>query len=138
MNNFKRLSLAWVLWAGLTGAAHCTDMVVIVNKANAQAVDLALVTKIYTGAQLSWADGSQIIAFDQTDEAARGKFAGLLGKTTGNIKAAWANLVFAGKARPPKVLGGDAEVKAAVAANKSAIGYIKAGAADDSVKVLSN
>ncbi|WP_343731412.1 hypothetical protein [Duganella sp.] len=136
MHNFKRVSLALMLWTGLAGAGRCGDMVVIVNKANTHTGDLALVSKIFTGAQLSWADGTPIVALDQADNAAKSSFASMLGKSTGSIKAAWANLMFAGKATPPKVVDGDAEVKAAVAANKAAIGYINATAVDASVKVL--
>ena len=59
-----------------------------------------------------------------------------MGKSLGNMKSLWAQNVFAGKAVPPKVLPSDDEVKKTVAANKNAIGYIKASAADDTVKVI--
>jgi len=55
-----------------------------------------------------------------------GRFAALIGKTAGNLKAMWAQLVFSSKALSPKVVGSDTEVKSAVSGNKNAIGYIKA------------
>ncbi len=112
------------------------DVVVIGNKANGQSVDLAFVTKVYTGTTSAWPDGSALTPLDHADEGVRGGMAGMLGKTAASLKSTWATLMFAGKGTPPKVPGGDAEVKAAVAANKGAIGYIKTTAVDDSIKVL--
>lgn len=116
--------------------AQAGDVVVIANKSNAQAVDIAFATKVYTGGANAWPDGSPLTALEHSDDGVRAGFALMIGKSTANLKAIWAGLMFAGKGTPPKVVGGDAEVKAAVAANKGAIGYIKSGAADDSVKVI--
>ncbi|MBI2749276.1 MAG: phosphate ABC transporter substrate-binding protein [Burkholderiales bacterium] len=127
---------AAVVIALTLASAHAGDVVVIVNKSNAQAVDIAFVTKVYTGTANAWPDGSTLSALDHSDDGVRTGFAAMLGKSTANLKAIWANLMFSGKGTPPKVTGGDAEVKAAVAANKGAIGYIKASAVDDSVKVV--
>lgn len=52
------------------------------------------------------------------------------------LKAYWARLTFTGKAKPPQALANDAEVKKHVASKPGAIGYISAGAADSSVKVV--
>jgi ABC-type phosphate transport system substrate-binding protein len=52
------------------------------------------------------------------------------------MKAYWSQLTFTGKAQPPRQVSGDAAVKAAVADNPSAIGYISDGAVDGSVKVV--
>ena len=135
MKNFFRVMTAIVL-LGLSQPLLAADVVVIVNKSNDQPVEPAFVSKAFTGAVLSWPDGKPIAVHDHSDEAVRGKLATLIGKTPANIKAAWASLMFSGKATPPKVAGGDAEVKAAVAANQGAIGYINASAVDSSVKVV--
>ncbi|MBI5099808.1 MAG: substrate-binding domain-containing protein [Nitrospirae bacterium] len=114
------------------------DLVVIVNKDNNNAVDKALVVKIYTGATKNWPDGSPILAIDQSEESPiREEFnAGILGKTIANMKALWAQNIFTGKALPPKIANPDLEVKKIVSANKNAIGYIKASSVDDTVKVV--
>jgi hypothetical protein len=52
-----------------------------------------------------------------------------------NLKALWAQMVFSGKALPPKVAASDDDVKKAVSSAKGGVGYIKAAAADDTVKV---
>ena len=125
------------LWAGAT-AAFAGDVVVIVNKANDNTIDKALVAKIYTGESKVWANGGAVAAFDLPDDnAARAAFAGdIVGKSPASLKSLWTQNMFTGKAVPPKQAASDDDVKKAVSANKNAIGYIKASAADDSVKVV--
>ena len=57
-------------------------------------------------------------------------------KDAAQAKALWSKLVFTGKATMPKEVADSAAVKAAVAANPKAIGYIDKGAVDGSVKVV--
>ena len=135
MKTIRTLLLAATVVAG---PALAGDMVVIVNKANDNSIDKNLVMKVYAGESKSWANGGAINAYDlPEDNPARATFASeVMGKTVANMKALWAQNVFAGKAVPPKVVPSDDEVKKTVAANKGAIGYIKASAADDSVKVV--
>jgi len=134
MKAFAAFTLALAAW----GPVMAGDLVVIVNKANDNAIDKNLVMKVYAGESKSWAGGGSIAAFDlPEDNPIRAAFAAeIMGKNLGNMKALWAQNVFSGKAVPPKVMPSDDDVKKAVAANKSAIGYIKASAADDTVKVV--
>ncbi|MDX1251894.1 MAG: hypothetical protein IDH49_06530 [Gammaproteobacteria bacterium] len=120
--------MALPVWAG--------DVVGIVNKGNANAVDKAFVVKVYTGEAKAWADGGPVFAVDQGESnPVRADFYGnILGKSAANMKALWAQNIFAGKALPPKVVDQDAEVKKVVSANKNAIGYISASSVDDTVK----
>ena len=121
-----------------TGLAQAGDVVVIVNKANDNSVDKTLVAKIYTGESKVWAGGGAINAIDLTDDnPGRASFANdFVGKSPGSLKSLWTQNVFTGKAVPPKAMASDEDVKKAVAANKGAIGYIKASSADDTVKVV--
>lgn len=57
-------------------------------------------------------------------------------KDAAQAKALWSKLVFTGKATMPKEVADNAAVKAAVAANPKAIGYIDKSAVDGSVKVV--
>lgn len=57
-------------------------------------------------------------------------------KDATQAKALWSKLVFTGKATMPKEVADNAAVKAAVAANPKAIGYIDKSAVDGSVKVV--
>ncbi|MBY0556673.1 MAG: hypothetical protein K2P77_05665 [Burkholderiaceae bacterium] len=60
----------------------------------------------------------------------------VLDKDSTQVKAIWSKLVFTGKATAPKEYASSAEVKKAVAADVSAIGYIEKSQVDDSVKVI--
>ena len=57
-------------------------------------------------------------------------------KDAAQAKALWSKLVFTGKATMPKEVGDSAAVKAAVAGNPKAIGYMDKSAVDSSVKVV--
>lgn len=138
----KRITLNYLL-ALFTGAAlslpaWAADVVVIVNKANTNAADKALVVKIYTGEAKNWPEGGPVFALDQGDDnPIRADFnSSVLGKSSGNMKALWAQNIFSGKGLPPKVVDSDAEVKKVVSTNKNAIGYIKSSSVDDTVKVV--
>jgi len=134
---FNKLITTLALLAA-AGLAQAGDVVVILNKANDNSVDKALVAKIYTGESKVWAGGGAINAIDLTDDnPGRASFANdFVGKSPGSLKSLWTQNVFTGKAVPPKAMASDEDVKKAVAANKGAIGYIKASSADDTVKVV--
>ena len=136
MNASKVLSAIALLASTLPALAG--DVVVIVNKANDNAIDKALVAKIYTGDSKVWGNGGPIVAYDlPEDNALRAGFdSDVVGKSQASLKTLWTQNVFTGKSVPPKQAASDDEVKKAVSANKNAIGYIKASSADDSVKVV--
>jgi hypothetical protein len=58
------------------------------------------------------------------------------GRTVAQVRATWARITFTGKGTPPKELKSDADVKAFVAADPRAIGYVDASAVDGSVKAV--
>ena len=134
---FHSLHAALLVLCALPAIALADDVVVIVNKANDNTVDKALVAKIYKGESRSWPGGGAIAAFDlPEDSLVRADFSsGFVGKSETALKALWSQNVFSGKASPPKAARSDEEVKKAVAANKNAIGYIQSRNVDDSVKV---
>jgi len=135
----RLLRIAALLIAAILSApAAAEEVAVIVHKSNANAVDRALVLKLYTGAARSWPDGSPVFVLDQSEDSpARAEFyAHVLGKSAATMKAIWAQNIFSGRGLPPKLANPDAEMKKLVSTNKNAIGYIAASAVDDSVKVV--
>jgi ABC-type phosphate transport system substrate-binding protein len=118
--------------------AFAGDYVIITNKANTNAVDKDFVAKIYRGEAKVWPNGDSVAAYDLPDEnAARVAFdQEVAGKSVSQMKALWGQLIFSGKAVPPKKMESDDEVKKAVAANKGAVGYVSASSADGSVKAI--
>jgi len=137
-NSILKYWVAAIAAAAFNMPAWAEDYVVIVNKGNSNAVDKAFVAKVFTGEAKNWPDGGPVFSIDQAESTAvRADFyRGLLGKSSANMKALWAQNIFSGKGLPPKVVDPDLEVKKIVSSNKNAIGYIKASSVDDTIKVV--
>lgn len=115
------------------------EVAVIVNSSNANAtMSNSDISRIFLGKSSKFPDGSAASAIDQNDgNAARQEFNDkVLGKSESQLKSYWSRLIFTGKGTPPKQLGDDAAVKAAVAASPEMIGFIDAASVDGSVKVI--
>lgn len=137
------LTTAWTLMLGpMLGrrslASGTDDIVVIVHKDNTHAIDRSLVQQLYTGAVRGWPDGSPAFVLDQPEGSeARMLFCtNLLGRSSVNLRAIWAQNIFTGRGTPPKVAP-NGEMKRLVAGNRHAIGYLRASQADESVRMVS-
>lgn len=125
------------LCLSLLVSAAQADTVVIVHPSNASALDDEQISKIFLGQTKTFAGGGEAIPVDQKDGAAREDFGNkVLKKNQSQLKALWARQIFTGGAKPPKELGGDDEVLKFVASTPGAIGYVEAGKANSSVKVV--
>ncbi|HEY5756377.1 MAG TPA: hypothetical protein VIU34_11170 [Steroidobacter sp.] len=133
-------NLKWCVLAALAlgASAANAEVVVIVNPANAATVSTEQIAALYLGNATTFPDGSTAALADQPEAAGvRGDFyQKATGRSSAQAKATWARLTFTGKATPPKELKSDAEVKAFVASNPKAIGYIDSSAVDGSVKAV--
>ncbi|MFC3120248.1 phosphate ABC transporter substrate-binding protein [Agaribacter flavus] len=133
---FKKLfsSLALILAASSVNA----ELIVIVNKDNANALDSKLVQRIFLGKTKKFGDGSPTIPVNQSaDSAIRQSFdETVVGRSSSQVSAYWSKLVFTGKGIPPKEVSSDAEVIDLVTKNPSVIGYIDSSSLTDSVKAV--
>ena len=130
-------SLTFAALALSTLSAHA-DIVVIVNPKNAAAsLSADQVSAIYLGNTATFPDGAAAALADQPESAGiRGDFyQKATGRSASQVKATWARITFTGKGTPQKELKTDADVKAFVASDPKAIGYIDSSAVDGSVKV---
>jgi ABC-type phosphate transport system substrate-binding protein len=138
MSNRKMKSwmLGWVLSLGAL-SAHA-ELVVIVNPSNSVNLTQEQIAALYLGNATSFPDGSSAVLTDQPESAGvRNDFyQKATGRSAAQAKATWARITFSGKGTPPKELKSDADVKAFVAGNPKAIGYIDSSAVDGSVKVV--
>jgi ABC-type phosphate transport system substrate-binding protein len=127
---FKALVAAAILAASAPALA---EVVVVVNPKAAEAA----MTKDQI-AQFFLGKSSTMTPIDQPEDApVRAEFyKKVTDKEASQAKALWSKLVFTGKATMPKEVANSAAVKAAVAANPKAIGYIEKSAVDASVKVI--
>ena len=114
------------------------EIAVIVHPSNANAMAGSDISRIFLGKSKKFADGGQAVPINQPEGSGpTGEFnEKALKKSASQLKAYWSKLVFTGKGTPPKEVANDAEVVALIAANPNMIGYVNAGAADGSVKVV--
>lgn len=129
-----------ILLAGfitLHSAAAFAEIAVVVGSGSSiSATDANEIQRLYLGKSktlggvdatpLNQSKGDTLDAFNKA----------ALNKSSSQIKAYWSKLVFTGKGTPPKEVGSDADVIAAVSSDTSAVGYIDASAVTGDVKVL--
>lgn len=130
MKKFIMLACAASGFAALPALA---EVVVVVNPKAAEST----LTKEQV-AQFFLGKSTAMTPIDQPDSAPiRAEFyKKVADKDASQAKALWSKLVFTGKATMPKEVADSAAVKAAVAANPKAIGYIDKSAVDGTVKVV--
>jgi len=123
------LFLATTAWA---------ETAVIVHPSNSQAIDQKAINKLFLGKVKSFPDGSTALPINQPagSEIRTGFDGTVLNKTSSQVKAYWSQLLFTGKANPPKEVASDAEMKQLIASNPSTIGYIDAANVDSTIKVI--
>ena len=117
-----------------------TAEVAVVSSPNfpADSLSLSQVKDIFLGKMTSLPEGTKITVIDHKDgDAVKDEFYDkVVGKTSSQLKAYWAKIIFTGEGFPPKAYSGDKAVKDHVMVTPGAIGYISAESVDKSVKVL--
>jgi ABC-type phosphate transport system substrate-binding protein len=124
---------------GVFAADANAEVVVIVNPKNpAASLTAQQVAALYLGNAITFPNGGAVALADQPEAAGiRGDFyQKATGRSVAQVRATWARIIFTGKGMPPKELKSDADVKAFVAADPKAIGYVDATAVDGSVKAV--
>lgn len=111
------------------------ETAIVVNPANQDAISLEVAERIFTGKTKTFPSGSTATPFNQPEASPlREAFeTHVLKKNASQMKAYWSKLIFTGKGNPPAELDA-AVVKAKVASDASAIGYIDASEVDASVR----
>ncbi len=118
--------------SGLVGVAQAGELAVVVG-ANSPAATMTTdqVAQVFLG------KSSSLTPVDQTENAAKNDFyKKVTDKELSQVKSIWSKIAFTGKGVPPKEVGGNAEVKKAVASDPKAVGYIDKSAVDGTVKVI--
>ena len=115
------------------------DMAIIVNPNSAVTkVSSDEVKRLYLGKTKSLDDGTRLNPIDHVDGSAIKQefYDKVVGKPLDRIKVYWSRLTFSGHGRPPETLGDSAKIKAWVAGNSDAIGYIDTTLLDGSVRAV--
>jgi ABC-type phosphate transport system substrate-binding protein len=122
--------------AALSGSARA-ELVMVVNPKNSvSAMNVAQVASLYLGRTATFPNGAMATPVDASEgNPMRDEFYGkVTEKSPGEVKAYRAKQMFSGKGAPPRETGSTLEMKKAVAADASAIGYIERAALDGTVK----
>jgi ABC-type phosphate transport system substrate-binding protein len=139
MKNLKFLAAvaATVLSLGTSIAAQAALAIIAHPSNSVSGISADDAQRIFLGKTGEFANGKRATPVDQTSGASRAKFLkSVIQKDEGELKGYWSKLMFSGKGQPPKEVGDDATVKAWVASNPEAIGYVDGKFVDGSVKVL--
>lgn len=133
----RRMAVLAVLLAS-SSMAQAGVVVVMSSKSDVDSLSRAQVSQIFLAKTDALPNGRVAKPIDQAEgSAVRNEFYDKVAdKNAAQMKAYWSQLTFTGKAQPPRKVSGDAAVKAALAENPAAVGYISDGAVDGSVKVV--
>jgi ABC-type phosphate transport system substrate-binding protein len=133
----RRLALLTALVFS-SSMAQAGVVVVMSSKSDVSSLSKAQVSQIFLAKTDALPNGRVAKPVDQADgSAVRNEFYDKVAdKNAAQMKAYWSQLTFTGKAQPPRKVSGDAAVKAALAENPAAVGYISDAAVDGSVKVV--
>ncbi|MFV1981993.1 MAG: phosphate ABC transporter substrate-binding protein [Thiohalomonadales bacterium] len=137
-NTMSAVVMLIIVNIGFSSSATA-DVVVIVNVANdVSSIDASKIKKIFLLKKKKFSTGKKIVPVEQTSgSSVRDIFNDkVLRKSSNQLRAYWAKIIFSGKGSPPKSVADDAAVKAFVSTTDSAIGYIDSANVDDSVKVI--
>ena len=132
------MKILTVIAALIFSSSLWAEVEVIVHPSNAAALDKDSITRIFLGKTRGYPGGGEAIPVSMPKgNAAFDEFTqGVLGKSTKQLKAYWAKMVFTGKGTPPKEISSAAELSNLVANNPNIIGYVPAGSAGAGVKVV--
>jgi ABC-type phosphate transport system substrate-binding protein len=134
-------ALRSMLAIGLLTLSHSASaqVAVIVNSKSAIAdMTPAQASSIFLGKSSTLPSGNTALPIDLPDTSVPHEqfYSKASGKTSAQVKASWARLIFSGKATPPKEVANSSEVKKIIVSNPDAIGYIEKSAVDSTVKVV--
>ncbi len=112
--------------------------VVIVHPENTVSLSSKDVQRIFLGKEKKFSTGEEASAVNlPAENAARIDFDdAILGRSTAQVAAYWAKLVFTGKGVPPEEVDSETAVIQFIKTNKNAIGYVDESAVTSDVKVI--
>lgn len=114
------------------------EVEVIVHPSNASAMDKDAIKRIFLGKTRAFPGGGEAVpvSLNEGSPANTDFTKGVLSKTPKQLKAYWAKMVFTGKGTPPRQMDSPSKLLEIIAANPSLIGFVPAGTANASVKVV--
>lgn len=114
------------------------EVEVIVHPSNAASMSKDDIARIFLGKTRGFPGGAEAVpvGMGKSDASFTEFTEKVLGKSTKQLKAYWAKMVFTGKGTPPKELGSAGDVSNLISNNPNLIGFVPAGSAGAGVKVV--
>ena len=125
----------WLLALGvavLSAPAFGQDYVVVVHSSSDVTVSKSDVANLFLGKS----KGATPVMQASSTPAGLAFVKAVLGMSWTQYRSHWSKRMFSGKGYPPERVKSDADVKAFLAKNKNAIGYVSAKSVDGTVKVI--
>ncbi|WP_325892681.1 hypothetical protein [Grimontia sp. NTOU-MAR1] len=129
------LTLIWLAWPPWTRA----ELVVVVNVENPLiSLSSRQLVDLYMGRSNSYPNGESAYTTDLPEQSQERDYfyRTLVGKSSAQVNAYWARLLFTGKSEPPQTVRSSADVIALIKQNKNAIAYISKGDLVHGLKVV--
>jgi ABC-type phosphate transport system substrate-binding protein len=139
MKKYSSFSLALAIAFLVIAASWSAEaqISIIVSKSSPQKAGASELKQIFSGAKVSWPNGTKILVIDQPETDAGKKFYGkFVEKSFTQVRTQWMKLVLSGQATAPMKCADDAAVIKAVTENPGAVGYILSSALDASVREI--
>ena len=135
---FSFLAVAALLFGGAAIEASAALAIIAHPSNKLSGITAEDAAHLFMGKTGEFSNGQRATPVHQTGTApARAKFLkSVLKRNEDELTAYWSKLQFSGKGQPPRELADDTAVKAFVAGNPDAIGYVDGKFVDGSVKVL--
>lgn len=124
--------------AAVASNAQAEVVVIVSAKSHITRLTADQAAKIFLGKASTFPEDGDAVPVDQAEGSAiREEFySKVVRKSSSQVSAYWAKVIFTGDGHPPEILESNTAVKKAVAKNPNAIGYIDKNAVDKSVRVV--
>lgn len=119
-------------------SSHADVVVVVSTKSSVTSLTAEQTAKIFLGKVVTFPNGKTAFPIDQPEGSGiRDEFySKVTHKSSSQLTAYWAKIIFTGEGRPPQLISGDVSVRKAIANNPNAIGYIDKNTLNRSVRVV--
>ena len=132
-------ALPCLLMVALFARAASADVVAVVSsKSKVNSLTKDQVADIFFGKVSHFPNGEGAVPIDLAEDLPERVefYEKVANKSSAQVRAHWAKIIFTGRGRPPKSVSSDLEMKKRLTENPEAIGYINAKWVDASVRVL--
>jgi ABC-type phosphate transport system substrate-binding protein len=130
--------LLFLAMSVFAGNVHADVVVIVSSRSEIRSLTAEQIAKIFLGKVNAFPNGVETVPVDQVEGSAiRDEFySKVVHKSSSQLTAYWAKVIFTGDGHPPAILDGSLVVRKAVAKNPNAIGYVDKSAVDRSVRII--